>query len=137
MERRQLCQVRRVGVVRTRMIQNRTPAPNLEFLCKTCAQFAELPPNCFLTVTHCAEPGCKRMANGRFEAFTLGEEDKAEKHYVCAEHGWKWRQSLGPEWEMRCQSVSANGIEHYEELPRVLRDDLQGAFLGEESDAVN
>jgi len=122
-----------------RYLEDRVPVPGLEYLCKACLETTVLPPNTAIIVTNCAEPDCIRMAAGRFELLPpLGEEvEIAETHYLCAEHGWRWRQSLGSEWEMTCQSISANAREHFQETKRFLRDDLQGAFWGEESNKVN
>jgi len=120
-------------------LQDGIPVPGLEYLCKPCLESTALPPKTAILVTRCAEPACGKMANGRFELLShLGEEGEiSETHYLCAEHGWRWRQSLGSEWEMTCQSVSVNAHEHFQEPKRFFRDDLQGAFWGEESDKVN
>ena len=114
------------------------PAPGLEYLCKICLDSTNLPHKTAIMVTRCAERGCERSAGGRIELLTsLGEEGEIiESHYLCAEHAWRWRQSLGAEWEMLCQSVSVNAQE-IGSPRRFLRDDLQGAFWGEESDNVN
>ena len=120
-------------------LQDGIPAPGLEYLCKACLESTILPPRTAILVTNSAQPTCVRMANGRFELLSpLGEEGEiAEAHYLCAEHGRRWRQSLSSEWEMTYQSISANTREHFQEPKRFLRDDLQGAFWGDESDKVN
>jgi hypothetical protein len=119
-------------------LQDSIAAPGLEYLCKVCLESTVLPPGTTILVTDCSEPACVRMADGRFELLSsLGEGEIVETHYLCAEHGWRWRQSLGSECEMTQQSISANAREHFQEPKRFLRDDLQGAFWGEESDKVN
>jgi hypothetical protein len=120
-------------------LQGGVPAPGLEYLCKACLETTELPPNTAILVTRCAEPNCGRMANGRFElSSSLPDEGEIpEVHYLCAEHAWRWRQSLGSEWEMTCQSLSPNGQEHFDQPRTFARDDLRGAVWGEASDRVN
>lgn len=119
-------------------LQNDIPAPGMEYLCRACKESVSLPPRTSIIVTRCAEPSCGMMAGGRFEAApVLREEgDSAEVHYFCGEHGWRWRQSLGPEWEMTVQSVSANARENGAPQ-RLLRDDLQGAVWLDESQGIN
>jgi hypothetical protein len=79
------------------------------------------------------------MAGGRFEMTSSLPEpgEVPETHYLCAEHAWRWRQSLGPEWEMRFQSLSPNGQEHFDQPLPFQRDDLRGALWGDTSDKVS
>jgi hypothetical protein len=119
-------------------LQDGIPALSLEYLCKACLEATVLPSRTTIIVTDCAAPACVRTADGRFELLSSLEEGEiAETHYLCAEHGWRWRQSLSSEYEMTQQSISANAREHFQEPKRFLRDDLQGALWGEESDKVN
>jgi len=120
-------------------MQDRAPAPGLEYLCKTCMKSTPLPPRTALIVVSCAEPNCKHMAGGWFQLWpSLRSGDEIpEVHYLCAEHAWRWRKSLGPEWDMLYQSLSPNGDEHFDEPRPFQRDDLAGAFWGDESDKVN
>ena len=119
-------------------LQDNIPAPGMEYLCRECMESALLPPRTSIVITRCAEPSCGRGAGGRFEAVpVLREENQpAEVHYLCGEHGWRWRQSLGPEWEMTIQSISVNARAH-SEPHRFLRDDLQGAVWLDESEKIN
>jgi hypothetical protein len=120
-------------------LQNGIPAPGLEYLCKACLESTALPSKTALIVTNCAEPGCGFMAGGRFELTkSLPEHGEIpEVHYLCAEHAWRWRQSLGAEWEMTLQSLSPNGQEHFEQPRPFQRDDLRGAFWGDTTDKVS
>lgn len=112
-------------------------APGMEFLCKPCRESVELPPKTTTLPTHCAQPGCRLSAQGCFEVLAeVSETELTETHYLCGEHGWYWRQSLGAEWEMLAQSISVNGQE-VGRSQRFLRDDLRGAFWGNQSDEVH
>src|SRR5258705_5831393 len=86
-------------------------APGMEFLCKSCKESVELPTKTVLLPTSCAAPhGWPRTINGRIEL--LGDDGSVvETHYLCSEHAWRWREGLGPEFEMTVQSISFNGQE--------------------------
>jgi hypothetical protein len=117
----------------------RTHAPGMEYLCKMCMQPAQLPPNTAIILTDCAEPNCEAMANGRFEvlpALRAGNE-VPEVHYLYAEHAWRWRQSLGLEWEMVYYSIGPNAREHFEQPKKFHRDDLKDIVFSDESGVIN
>jgi hypothetical protein len=79
------------------------------------------------------------MAGGWFQlwpSLRTGSETP-ETHYLCAEHAWHWRKTLGPEWDMVFQSLSPNGHEHFDAPKPFQRDDLVGAFWGDGSEKVN
>lgn len=110
----------------------RSKTPGLEFLCKHCRESADI----IVGATLCAGPhGDSETAAERVQLLNaIGEV--IETHYVCAECGWRWRESLGPEHEMLSQGISVQGEEVGKPF-RLLRDDLRGAFWGEESEGVN
>ena len=118
---------------RTEMYRSYRPVPELEFLCRSCRESTELPDETIVMTTNCAEPDCTRTAQGRIEL--LGETGEiSEIHYLCAEHAWRWRQSMGAEREMTALPLGLRGRQHGR--PRsYLRD--EGAPWGDESDKVN
>jgi hypothetical protein len=120
---------------RSQMYLQHKPVPGLEFLCRTCKEAIELPANTIVLPTNCAAPDERQHTiNGRFHL--LGDSGEiVETHYLCAEHAWRWRQELGPEFEMSAQSISFTGHEQGT-MRRFLRDDMRGAFLGDESQEV-
>ena len=118
---------------RTEMYRWHRPVPGLEFFCRPCKQSTELPAETIVMTTTCAEPGCTKTAKGRVEL--LGEAGEvSEVHYLCAEHAWRWRQSMGAEREMIALSLGLKGRQHGRPR-RYLRD--EGALWGDESDKVN
>ena len=118
---------------RTEMYRWHRPVPGLEFLCPPCKESTELPAETNVTTTNCAEPDCTRTAQGRVEL--LGEAGEvSEIHYLCPEHGWRWRQSMGAEREMTALSLGLKG-QKLGRPRRYLRD--EGALWGDESDKVN
>jgi hypothetical protein len=118
---------------RTEMYRSQRPVHGLEFLCRLCKESTELPAETNVTTTNCAEPDCTRTAQGRVEL--LGEAGEvSEIHYLCPEHGWRWRQSIGAEREMTALSLGIKG-QKLGRPRRYLRD--EGALWGDESDKVN
>jgi len=115
-------------------LQNSEPVPGMEYLCKECRGKSSLPPNTAIIVTDCAEPDCGLMAVGWFEATQLLSEksEPGERHYLCAEHAWRWRQSLGEEWEINCQSLEPNGQETFSEPQKMPRDDRRSVIWSEQ-----
>lgn len=125
---------------RTDMYFEHKPAPGLEYLCGHCKHVTELPANTITLATRCADTehqARRRSAACWCEVIPVLETNNSpEKHFLCAEHAWKWRRDLGTEWEMRAQSLQANGQEAGE-IFRFQRDDLAGAFWGDESTEIN
>ena len=121
----------------TLIYRERSPVPGLEFLCKQCINSVPLPSNAVLIANDCAQPGCVSAAACWVERFSQLEPDKdRERHYLCNEHSWRWRESLGLEWDAICQSLSVDSRE-IGGPKRLQRDDLAGAFWGDESEEVN
>ena len=121
----------------TLIYRERSPVSGLEFLCKQCIGLVPLPPNAVLIANCCAQPDCMESAACWVERFSPLEPRKdRERHYLCAEHSWRWRESLGLEWEVILQPLSVDSREIGTPKP-VQRDDLAGAFWGDESDEVN
>ena len=125
---------------RTDMYLKHRAAPGVEYLCGRCKEVVEFPPNTITLVTRCAdtEHGARRRSAACWCEITsvLEADNPPEKHFLCAEHAWKWRRDLGPEWEMRARSLHVNG-EEGGEVFRFHRDDLAGAFWGDESTKIN
>lgn len=111
----------------------------MEYLCKSCLQTAQLPAHTVIIGTKCAEPECRSWANGRFEVLPHLREgnESTEIHYLCGEHGWRWRQNLGPEWEMVYYSIGPNAREHFDQPKKLHRDDLKDIVFLDESGTIN
>ena len=91
-----------------------------------------LPPKTIVVPVECATLECSMPADATFELLpgTVGE--KGETHCLCIEHGWKWKHSLGIEREIVWWGYTP------EAKPQTLvRDDLRGAFHGDESEEIN
>lgn len=80
-----------------------------------------------VVVTECVEPHCRNIATGKFEVgqgpweYGLTRYKAKEVRYLCAQHGWLWREKFGPEWKMFYYPIGKNPREDFDQPKEVER----------------
>jgi len=129
---KECCLCGNLAQYRSYMYLEHKPAPGTESLCRTCKDVAILPPKTIVEPVKCATLECGGRAEAEFELLPGPTGEPGEMHCLCIEHGWRWKHSLGIEREIFWLAYTPEA-----KPVRFVRDDLRGAFTGDESQEVN